>query len=119
MAPRGGNVNISPAADAPFGNEEAFLDFLGANEIAHIAFGAALARLGYVVSAPPPLGNPLESEDWLNDHWQRHKDECAIFGVSVPDLSAADLTDESQYSDWMTLHTNLHSAQNAALGITS
>lgn len=112
-------MNIAPACDAPFGNEEAFLEFLGANEVAHIAIGSALAREGHLVSSPPPMGNPEETPDWLLDHWQRHRDECAPLGIPVPDLSTVDFSDEFQYYDWMLQHKNLHQNQNAALGITS
>ena len=112
-------MNIDNSADSPFGNEESFLDFLGQNEIAHIAFGAALARRGYQVSSPPPIGNPQEHPDWLNDHWLRHRDECATLGIEVPDLSVVDLKQEDQYLDWMLLHADLHQQENVALGITS
>jgi hypothetical protein len=112
-------MNIEAAANAQFGDEDAFLDFLGQNEIAHQTIGAALARDGHIVSSPPPIGNPLETKDWLNDHWQRHRDECKPLGISVPDLSVADLKVEEQFSDWMILHSDLHSQENAALGIRS
>jgi len=112
-------MNISNAVDAPFGDQESFLDFLGQNEIAHVAFGTALARLGHIIASPPPIGNPNESHDWLNDHWHRHRDECVTLGIAVPDLSSVDLQDEEQYRDWMLLHGELHTQQNKALGITT
>jgi hypothetical protein len=113
-------VNIGPASDAPFGNELAFLDFLVNNEIAHIAFGDAIARQqGRAISAILPIGNPKESPDWLNDHWNRHSEECALLGIAVPDLSGVDLSNESQYLDWMLLHCQVHQQQNLALGITT
>lgn len=112
-------MNLNMSADTPFGNDEAFLDFLGQNEIAHITYGRFLADRAYLVSALPPLGNPLETPDWLADHWQRHTDECTTLGISVPDLSVVDLRNEEQYLDWMLLHAQLHEAQNLALGITS
>ena len=112
-------MNISPLVDSPFGDREAFLDFLGANEIAHIAFSSALTRRGHIVSAIPPIGNPMETPDWLNAHWQRHRDECSTLGIAVPDLSVVDLHDEHQYLDWMILHGQLHRQQNEALGITT
>ena len=112
-------MNIAISADTPFGNSEAFLDFLGQNELAHQSIGAALARRGYLVSSPPPIGNPLETTDWLADHWQRHRDECAPLGIGVPDLSVVDLRQEDQYKDWMLLHGQLHTQQNSVLGIES
>ena len=110
-------MTILISADAPFGNEEAFLDFLGQNEIAHQAYGTALARIGHLVSTVPPIGNPMETPDWLNDHWQRHRDECSPLGLEVPDLSVVELRQEDQYLDWMLLHADLHRQQNNSLGI--
>ena len=112
-------MNIDLAADAPFENNEAFLDFLGQNEFAHLTFGRYLAQTGYVVTATPPLGNPKETVDWFADHYQRHVDECSTLNIDVPDLSAVDFTQEDQYLDWMQTHSDLHDQQNAALGITS
>jgi len=113
-------VNLGPSADAPFGDELAFLDFLGQNEIAHINYGDVIARQqGRAISAILPIGNPMESPDWLNDHWQRHSEECALLGISVPDLSGVDLSNETQYLDWMLTHSQLHKQQNLSLGITT
>ena len=89
------------------------------NEISHTAYSMALQRRGHIVSTPPPIGNPKETRDWLNDHWQRHRDECSTLGIAVPDLSIVDFTKEDQYEDWMLLHGNLHEQQNSKLGITS
>ena len=112
-------MNIGPAADTPFGDDTGFLDFLGLNELAHQSFADALARRGRPVAPPPPSGHPLETPDWLNDHWQRHRDECSSLGIPVPDLASVDLRDEAQYRDWMNLHGDLHAQQNESLGITS
>jgi len=110
-------VNLGIAADTPFSDKEAFLVFLGDNEIAHISYGSALARRGVVVSNVQPTGNPYEHPGWMADHWQLHLEECRTLGVPVPDLSTADLKNEQQYADWMKLHSDLHRLQNAALGI--
>ena len=120
MASNGGDVNLLPASDAPFGNEEAFMDFLGQNEISHQGIADALARnLGSTVAPLPTVDGPSVSEDWLNDHWQRHISECLPLGIIVPDLSSVDLKNENEYLDWMSLHGALHVLQNAALGIIS
>lgn len=112
-------MNLDASADIPFEDEEGFMDFLGQNEIAHAGFAQALAQRGYVVSWPQPFGNPGEFPDWLNDHWQRHIDECSTLGIAVPDISSVDLKDKEQYLDWMLLHAQLHDLQNTALGITT
>jgi hypothetical protein len=112
-------VNIGPASEAPFGDDESFLDFLGQNELSHISIGKALALNGYILTSAPPIGNPLETSDWMLDHWQRHREECLPLGIPVPDLSTANLRDEVEYEDWMQLHAILHEQENSLLGITS
>ena len=118
MAGRGRPVNLGISADVPFGNKDSFDDFLLQNEIAHISYGSNLARQkGIVISAILPVGNPIDHNDWLNDHWRRHAEECQTLGIAVPDLSVVDLKDETQYLDWMMLHAQLHQQQNQKLGI--
>lgn len=112
-------MNISLSADNPFGNQEAFLVFLGDNEIAHVSFEDALGRRGIVLNNELPVGNPYEDQYWMLNHWQLHLEECSHLGIPVPDLSVADLKDEEQYTDWMRLHAQLHTLQNSALGITT
>ena len=112
-------MNLGPSADIPFEDHNGFLDFLGRNEVAHSGYAQALAARGYEVSAPQPLGDPRETPDWLNDHYQRHIDECSSLNIAVPDLSSVDLKQKDQYLDWMLLHAELHDLQNLALGITS
>ena len=113
-------MNLGISADVPFGNREAFDDFLLQNEVAHISYGSNLVRQkNIVISAILPVGNPLDHTDWLNDHWRRHAEECLPLGIAVPDLSVVDLKEETQYLDWMLLHSQLHQQQNKALGITT
>jgi hypothetical protein len=110
-------MNLEIETRMPFGDKEAFMEFLLSNEVAHNTFGAALSRLGHFVTTPNPIGNPMDHPDWLLDHYQRHRDECAPLRISVPDIQSVDLKDEVQFSDWMETHANLHSLQNSALGI--
>ena len=110
-------VNIGPAADTPFDDEQGFLSFLGDNEIAHIAFASRLAQLGVVITNIIPVGSPYDDTNWMFDHWARHQEECSHLGIAVPDLSVVDLNNEAQYLDWMELHGQLHELQNTALGI--
>jgi hypothetical protein len=113
-------MNIEASSLAEFGDHDAFTDFLCQNEIAHFTFARVLSeKLNQIISTPAPAGDPMHSENWLLDHWQRHVDECQNLGISVPDLFSYDLKQEGDFYDWMDLHSSLHTLQNAALGITS
>ena len=110
-------TNIAIYADAPFGDENAFNEFLGLNEFAHQTIARFLQGFGVVVPRVPLSESPLDSPGWLLDHWVLHQAEGAALGIPVFDLSAVDLTEEDQYLDWMRRHAALHNAENLALGI--
>jgi hypothetical protein len=110
-------VNIGLHADAPFEDDRAWLEFLGAHEQAHQTIVQALARRGHVISRPSLVSDPRDDPMWLLDHGRLHAAEAAALGGSSPDLESVDLTDEIQYQDWMRLHADVHRAENAALGI--
>jgi hypothetical protein len=112
-------VNLAPAAEAPFGNEDAFTVFLGDHEIAHEAITLALGRAGRQVPVIPLADTPIDNNDWMMDHWQIHLGIGSETGIPVPDLVGYDLRNEVQYEDWMTIHSQLHSKINEVLGIRS
>ena len=110
-------TTLSLSADAPFDDEESFLEFIGLNEIAHQTIARFLQKFGIPISRVPLLASPLSNSDWLLDHWALHQAEGRALGIPVPDLSAVDFSDEQQYLDWMRSHAALHEAENLALGI--
>ena len=110
-------TTLSLSADAPFDDKEAFLEFIGLNEIAHQTIARFLQKFGIPISRVPLSESPLSNSDWLLDHWTLHIAEGRALGISVPDLSAVDFSDEQQYLDWMRSHAALHEAENLALGI--
>ena len=110
-------TTISIFADAPFDDKEAFLEFIGLNEIAHQTIARFLQKFGIPISRIPLSESPLSNSNWLLDHWTLHESEGRALGIPVPDLSAVDFNDEQQYLDWMRSHAALHEAENLALGI--
>ena len=104
-------------ADAPFGNQEAFNDFLGQHDLAHTTIASTMARKGSVLNVVPLADTPVDNKDWLLDHYSTHVEIGRYIGQSVPDISSVDLKNEEQYLDWMLLHAQLHEQINAALGI--
>ena len=110
-------TSLALSADAPFGEEGAFDEFIGLNEIAHQTIARFLQKFGIQISRIPLTQSPIGNSEWLLDHWTLHKAEGKALGIAVPDLSAVDFTDEQQYLDWMRSHAALHELENLALGI--
>ena len=108
---------IQSLIDTPFGNAEAFNDFLFANSSFHSAAATKLEGMGKSIDAYPlnEIGNV---KDWMLIHYQTHQQEFAQLGlVGLPDLSEFDLSDEQQYNDFMLAHYAAHQAVNAVLGL--
>jgi hypothetical protein len=110
-------MNLSPFADAPFDDENAFTDFLGAHEVAHQTIANRVTALGRIVTTLPISDAEEDMTDWLLDHYDIHRQIAAALGTHVPDISSVDLDDENQYLDWMRTHASMHESINAALGI--
>ena len=110
-------MSIAIFEKTPFGDENAFADFLGAHYIEHQTIASKLAASGILIRMVPLGDSPVDSRDWMLDHYQIHKDISSHAGGGIPDFSAFDLTDEKQYADWMRLHTAVHVNINAQLGI--
>ena len=112
-------MNLTPAADAPFGDEDAFNDFLGQHEVAHNTIAAYLIRKGKVMGMYPLAQSPIGNTDWLLDHNQMHQQIAQMTGLIVPDLSEVDFQNEQEYSDWMLDHAQIHEQINQTLGINT
>lgn len=110
-------VNIVIFADAPFEDNDAFLDFLMAHEISHSGIAVKIASLGGFVSSRPLGQKPEEDKDWMLDHYQIHLEIGSYLSQPVPDLMGYDLSVQEQHEEWMTIHSNVHSNINSALGI--
>ena len=105
--------------DSPFGNDEAFHDFLGHHEVAHQTINLFLARKGHLVTVYPLAQSPKESTDWLLDHNQMHQQIGWFISIPMPDISEVDLNNQEQYADWMLTHAEMHQQIDAALGINT
>jgi hypothetical protein len=112
-------VKIELYIDSPFGDQEAFRDFLGHHEIAHETINHYLARKGHIVTVWPLSQAPQDSTDWLLDHNQMHKQIGDYLGLSMPDISEVDLNNQGQYADWMLTHGQMHQQIDQALNINT
>ena len=112
-------MNLTPSADAPFGNEEAFNDFLGNHEVAHNTIALYLQRAGKNMAVYPLSQSPIENSDWLLDHNQMHQQIAQLSGLIVPDLSEVNFKNEEEFSDWMLAHAQVHEQINQTLGINT
>lgn len=110
-------MDMTIFTDVPFGNRDAFDDFLFANSQAHHDIAAKLEQSGKAIDSFPltEVGDP---KDWLAVHNDMHQQEFNSLGLTgLPDLSEFDLADRKQYDDFMYLHAAAHQTVNNALGL--
>jgi hypothetical protein len=115
-------MNLDIASDNPFGDADAFNDFLGQHEIAHQQINEFMQRKGLDPQSFPLCGNPETDPNWLSDHYQLHINEFLLLNLgedNLPDISVVNFKDQEQYSDWMYTHSQIHDYVNQVLGITS
>jgi hypothetical protein len=110
-------VNVAILADAPFEDENAFLEFLGGHELSHSGIAVKIASIGGFLTSRPLGQKPEDDRDWMLDHYQIHLEIGSQLVLPVPDLMGYDLSVQDQYEEWMQIHGNLHSQINAKLGI--
>jgi hypothetical protein len=104
-------------ADVPFGDIDAFRDFLFQNSRAHHDVATKLEQLGHSIDSYP-LTEIGDVADWMATHDSVHQEEFALLGLTgLPSMAEFDLTIEKEYNDFMYLHAAAHVAVNNALGI--
>lgn len=105
--------------DVPFDSREAWSSFQLIHGMSHQTAYERLLAQNQVPFYLPLFDFPRENNAiYLLDHWQAHKSNARYLGLTVPfDLSTVDFKDQSQYSDWLNYHANVHANENAALGI--
>lgn len=116
------DMNLDIASDNPYDDKDAFVDFLGQNEIAHQQINEFMLRAGLSPLNFSLTSNPQENPNWLADHYQLHINEFNLLNLgadNLPDLSVVDFTDQGQYLDWMQDHAAVHDYVNQVLGITT
>ena len=91
----------------PFGDRDAFTDFLGQHALWHIALDKQLRVAGGASYPSPPLGDGPgdESGDWHIFHDQVHAGEAAALGLSAPaSFASYDLDHRDDFATWTWLH---------------
>jgi hypothetical protein len=111
-------MSVSQFPDAPFGDEDSFMDFLMVNAMAHQTIAETMMVQGKIVSSVPIGDMTDDMKDWLMAHADIHQQEFDQLGLTgMPDLATVDLENEQAYYDWMQMHSIVHSSVGAALGI--
>jgi len=104
--------------DVRFGDDEAWQAFDMIHGITHQTTYQAMLAQNLIPMYLDMFGFPQkDNANYLLDHWQIHQSNARLLGLTIPDLSSVDLTDESQYQDWLKFHATVHLNENAALGI--
>lgn len=112
-------MNIAIAADSKFGDHEAFMEFMGMHSLAHRGIARVMSAQGMASRAGLMWDESIAPIDWMLDHYDVHTLIGRELGLPVQDLVGYDLSVLEQYTIWMRIHGDMHSAINLALGITS
>ena len=105
----------------PFGDKDAFVDFLGTHALWHAALDHRIRSQG----APPfptlPLGDgPVAGSeaDWHLAHQAVHDGEASGLGLSgSPEFTAYDLDKRDEFASWTWLHAQEHIRLFVAAGL--
>ncbi len=113
-------IVMSPSLwqDVPYGDSDAWQDFLGVHSIQHGQLDKKILALkpGFALKRYP-LGDGGEG-DWLFANQQQHVSECLALGIAgPPDLQSYDLKDKTQFLAWNQLHAQEHKRMNTAAGL--
>jgi glycerate kinase len=104
--------------DTPFGDKDAFHDFLLANEMAHNAIAYALTGIGRAIVSVPLADAGSDVNEWMVAHQSIHRQELDALGESGQiELTSADFTNEQEYYDWMQMHAMIHAYVESVLGL--
>ena len=91
-----------------FGDEGAWLDFLGAHELQHRAFAFSIRAAGGLSYPLLPLGDGGGAE-WHEAHQLVHQGETTSLGIAEPpDFRGYELSDPDQFSTYTYLHALEH-----------
>lgn len=92
-----------------YGDQSAWLDFLGTHELQHRAFADTVIRvLGHPTFAALPLGD-YTGPEWHDSHQLVHDGVARSLGlVAAPDLRSYDLADQEQWASYHWIHAREH-----------
>lgn len=100
-----------------FGDETAWIDFLGTHDFWH-------RQLAAVITTQPVMVMPLgdgpagEGADWHRVHQEMHVSAAAKLGIAgPPDFQSYDLSDPAQFASWTWQHAQEHIRLRQAAGI--
>lgn len=112
-------VSVDPSnwASVPYGNRNAFRDFVGTHYLWH----RALADQIFIVTGSTvvllPIGDGGGSE-WLLAVQRQYESECAALGLAAPpDLSSYDLSDPNDFASWTFLLSQQATILRTASGL--
>jgi hypothetical protein len=108
-------MNLSPAADVQYGDEVSWQAFLKDHWLAHEGLLQASEDAGLVVENYP-LADFDRQVEWLERHDLIHQELAQQWLIDPPpDLKNWDLTQESDFNDWM----QAHAAEHVRISITA
>lgn len=104
-------------ADVPFGNKEAWQDFLFRHSEEHKRIAASISsKYGKQIDAVV-FADEGDMKNWLMENSAAHGQEMQVLGIEAINLSDVDLSNEQAYNDWMAQHAMLHQMTQQALGL--
>ena len=106
----------------PFGDKDAFVDFLGQHALWHTALDKVVRAAGGAAYPSLPLGDgpsPTdEGGDWHLAHQAVHDGAAVGLGLSAaPDFTAYDLDHRDEFATWTWLHAQEHQRLRVAAGV--
>lgn len=90
-----------------YGDQDAFVDFLGAHQLWHAQVDHHIRAVGAPPYASLPLGDgPIDDgNDWHLVHQRIHEGECSgLLIAGPPDLTAYDLNRRDDFHTWTWIH---------------
>jgi hypothetical protein len=103
-----------------YGDQDAFVDFLGGHELWHRQVDVLIRSAGAAPYPSLPLGDgPIgDGGDWHLVHQVIHRGEAAGLALSEPpDFTAYDLNERDQFASWTWLHAQEHQRLMVAAGL--
>ena len=105
----------------PFGDRDAFTDFLGQHALWHFALDQQLrAKVGAKAYPSLSLGDgPIDDgSDWHLSHQAMHDGEASNLALSAsPSFTSYDLNKKDDFAAWTWLHSNEHRRLATSAGI--
>lgn len=91
----------------PFGDQTAWIDFLGAHALFHRQLDDVIRRQFLADPWPQlPLGDG-GGDEWAEAHQLTHDGEAKGLSIALgPDLRSYDLTRADQFASWCFVHAN-------------